>query len=76
MIERAANSVLWMSVDPTTLPPQVGPPSLKRCLGRQKDLSEAKRKPIAATRKKPRDPEFVNEVFLETSIPLIDKSSL
>lgn len=72
MIEQAANSILRMSADPTTPPPQVGPQWSKRWLERQQDLSKVRRKPIAAARKNAHDPELLMEYF-ETYKSVVDE---
>lgn len=63
MVEQAANSLLRMSADPTTLPPKVGPQWAKRWLDRQSDLSKVKRKPLAAARKNAHDPDLLMGYF-------------
>ena len=72
MIEQAANSILRMSADLTTLSPQVGPQWSKRWLERQQDLFKVRRKPIAVVRKNAHDPELLMEYF-ETYEWVVDK---
>ena len=72
MIEQAANSILRMSADPTTPPPQVGPQWSKRWLELQQDLSKVRRKPIAAARKNAHDPELLME-YSETYKSVVDE---